>query len=85
MRKLEVIGGGESCIPPPDLRLLTLYIQMYDDGYKDITNIDVSHLQYLLLRELIVSYPVLVRGHRPNATTPQHTETGNGVSVGFEV
>ena len=85
MRKLEVIGGGELCIPPPDLSLPTLYMQMYDDGYKGITNVDVSHFQYLLLHGLIVSYPVLFRGHRPNAKTPQHTETRNGVSVGFEV
>ena len=58
---------------------------MYDDGYRRITNVDVRYLQCSLLRGLIVSYSVLFRGHRPNATTTQQTATGNGMSAGFEV
>jgi len=72
-------------MPASDLSLPAPYMQMYDDGYKDITNVDVRHFQHLLLRGLIVSYSVLFRGHRPNATTPQRIETGDGVSVGFGV
>jgi len=57
------------------------YMQMYDDGYKSITNVDVRHVHYTLLRRLTVSYSVLFRGHPPNATTPQHLATGNGMLV----
>ena len=57
------------------------YMQMYDDGYKSITNVDVRYFWRGLLYRLIVSYSVLFRGHQPNATTPQHLATGNGMLV----
>jgi len=31
-------------MPPSDLTFLTPYVQMYDDGYKNITNVDVRDL-----------------------------------------
>ena len=72
-------------MPPSDLNFLTPCMQMYDDGYKNITNVDVRCLWYSLLCGLIVSHPVLFCGHRPNATTPQHDAAGNGMLVGSGV
>ena len=37
--------------------------QMYDDGYKNITNVDVRYLQHPPLRRLIFSPSVLPRGY----------------------
>ena len=57
------------------------HMQMYDDGYKSITNVDVRHLHCTPLPRLTVSCSVLFRGHPPNATTPQHLATGDGMLV----
>ena len=34
-------------MPPSDANFLN-YMQMYDDGFKNITNVDVRNPQYLL-------------------------------------
>ena len=57
-------------MPPSDLDFLTSCMQMYDDGYKNITNVDVRNLKPLLLLGFTVSHSVLFRGYWPNATTP---------------
>lgn len=56
-------------------------MQMYDDGYKSITNVDVRNPQYVLLYGLKISSLVLSRGHRPDATTPQRPAAGNEILV----
>jgi hypothetical protein len=88
--QILVLGCGNSRLsedvshsrPQSDLSLsIPPYMQMYDDGYKSITNVDVRSPQYALLNRLKVSSSVLFRGHRPNATTPQRLAAANEMLV----